>query len=236
MLTLKSRLDSSLKGFLPIGLYAAVGLLAKELVLYRSHRTGTRKAGAYAGKIGLKLNIGCGSNRKEGWVNIDLSSNADLTLDMRERIPLSDNSAKIIYSEHFVEHLDYPENAKLFLRECFRLLEPNGIFRVGVPDASWPLLSYADVSDGGYFRACEAERWHPDWCKTRLDHINYHFRQGVDHRYAYDFETMEYVLKETGFVEIYESEFDPNFDTDSRKLGTLYLNALKPPMVATTSI
>jgi predicted SAM-dependent methyltransferase len=134
----------------------------------------------------------------------------------------------MIYSEHFVEHLDYPDDAKRFLLECFRLLEPNGLFRVGVPDTRWPLLDYAGVGDGRWLEANETERWHPEWCKTPMDHINYHFRQGTEHRYAYDFETIENALKETGFGEINQCEFDPAFDSKSRKLGTLYVNARKP--------
>jgi predicted SAM-dependent methyltransferase len=221
--------DSTLKRSLPVGLYKAIRLLGKEITLYRLHRTGVRKARAYVGKNGLKLNIACGPNRKEGWVNIDLSPGAELALDMRERIPLPDGSAMVIYSEHFLECLDYPEDAKHFLRECFRVLEQNAIFRVGVPDTRWPLLEYAGLGDGRWLQACiNREFWRPEWCKTPMDHINFHFRNETEHRYAYDFELMENVLKEVGFVEINQCEFDPAFDTKSRELGTLYVNARKP--------
>jgi predicted SAM-dependent methyltransferase len=209
-------------------LYKAIRLLGKELISYRHHRAGARKARTYADKKGLKLNIGCGPHRKEGWVNIDLSPQADLSLDMRERIPLPNGSTMIIYSEHFLEHLDYPDDAKHFLQECFRLLEPHGLFRVGVPDTRWPLLDYAGLGDGRWLKANETERWHARWCKTPMDHINYHFRQDADHRYAYDFETLESVLKEAGFVEIDQREFDPALDSRSRELGTLYVSARKP--------
>ena len=33
--------------------------------------------------------------------------------------------------------------------------------------------------------------WHPAWCTTRLEHINFHFRQGGEHKFAYDFETLK---------------------------------------------
>jgi len=95
--------------------YKGIRLLGSEIILYRRHRAGVKKARAYANRSGLKLNIGSGDNRKEGWVNIDLYSNADLTLDMRERTPLPNGSAIIIYSEHFFEHLDYPDDAQHFL-------------------------------------------------------------------------------------------------------------------------
>ena len=65
--------DSSLRKSLPVGLYKAIRLLGKEIMLHRLHRAGVKRAKAYAEKRGLKLNIGCGPNRKEGWINIDLS-------------------------------------------------------------------------------------------------------------------------------------------------------------------
>jgi predicted SAM-dependent methyltransferase len=202
-LTIKSTVSASLKNTLPVGLFSGIKLLGNEIILHRLHRIGVKKARAYAGKAGLKLNIGCGPNRKQGWINIDLSPEAELSLDMRERIPFDDGSAAIIYSEHFFEHLDYPNDAKHFLRECFRVLEPDGIFRVGVPDTLLPLLDYAGVGDGRWLQACKnKEFWRPEWCKTTMDHINYHFRQDTEHRYAYDFETLENVLKEVGFIEI----------------------------------
>jgi len=220
--------DSFLRRSLPVGLYKVIRLLGKEIMLYRLHRAGVKRAKAYAGKGSLKLNIGCGPNRKEGWINIDLSPGAELALDMRERIRFPDGSAIIIYSEHFFDCLDYPEEAQHFLRECLRVLEPSGIFRVGVPDTRWPLLDYAGVGDGLWLRACKTEFSRPEWCKTPLDHVNDHFRCGTEHRYSYDFDTIENVLKEAGFVEINQCQFDPALDSKSRELGTLYVNARKP--------
>ena len=144
----------------------------------------------------------------------------------------------MIYSEHFLEHLNYPEDAKRFLSESFRVLEPGGTLSVGVPDTRWPLLDYANVEDDRYIQAVggqhgryfetHAKRWHDEWCKTRMEHINFHFRQGLDHRFAYDFETMEHALKEAGFVEIRQREFASDLDSKIREAGTLYVNAIKP--------
>jgi predicted SAM-dependent methyltransferase len=103
---------------------------------------GKKKAGMYHDRIGLRLNVGCGPNRKGDWLNIDLYGNPDLRLDMREEIPLPNGCCTLIYSEHFLEHLDYPEDAIRFLSECYRLLEPGGVFSVGVPDTQWPLQEY----------------------------------------------------------------------------------------------
>jgi predicted SAM-dependent methyltransferase len=181
----------------------------------------------YAERVSLKLNIGCGFNQKEGWVNIDLLPNAALSFDLREPIPLPSCSSSFIYSEHFLEHLDYPEDAKSFLAECYRLLEPGGRFSVGVPDTGLALREYAGLGDGRYFELAKSI-WHPSWCRTRLEHINYHFRQDGEHRFAYDFETLQHVLAEIGFSQISQRSFDPTLDSEHRRLGTLYANAAKP--------
>jgi predicted SAM-dependent methyltransferase len=43
----------------------------------------------------------------------------------------------------FIEHLAYPHQAMRFLAECFRILRPAGVFRVGVPASEWPIRAYA---------------------------------------------------------------------------------------------
>jgi predicted SAM-dependent methyltransferase len=231
----KVNLKSRIKKLPHPGLWRALYDLSRELGALRRHRRAVRNARKYTNAKALKLNVGCGDNLKTGWVNIDLWANADLQLDMREPIPLPNGSAQMIYSEHFFEHLNYPEDAKRFLSESFRVLEPGGTFSVGVPDAHWPLLEYAaNVGDGRYFTT-EDNPWAPEWCKTRMEHINNLFRQGFEHRFAYDFETMEQALKETGFVEIRQREFASDLDSfasdlDSkiREAATLYVNAMKP--------
>ncbi len=223
---LKMWLKSSLKRVLPRGLRVVMRSTLDEIGIWKRHRSGCRKARAlYSERVGLKLNIGCGPNYKDGWVNIDLAGDPDLTLDMRQSIPLPDGCASLIYSEHFFEHLDYPHEALQFLSESYRILEEGGIFSVGVPDTEWPLLDYAGVGDGKYWEATKFCR--PDWVKTRLDDINYHFRQDGEHRYAYDLETLRLAIETVGFTHVRRRDFDPNLDTEPRRVGTLYVEAKK---------
>lgn len=207
------------------GLRKALKNVAREVHIQNLHRASVQRAAAYSGGA-LKLNIGCGANLKEGWINIDLSPEADLQLDVREPLPFPDGSATLIYSEHFLEHLEYPDEAINFLRESFRVLSAGGLFSVGVPDTEWPLVCYAK-GDRTYFEMAR-ERWHPPWCDTRLHHINYHFRQRDEHKYAYDFETLARVLAGVGFVAVERRAFSPDLDDCKRKEGTLYVDAYKP--------
>jgi hypothetical protein len=69
---------------------------------------------------------------------------------------------------------------------------------------------------------------HPESCQTQLDHINCHFRQGEQHKYAWDEETLAKALERSGFVYIERRGFDPELDSEVRKTGTLYMRAIKP--------
>jgi SAM-dependent methyltransferase len=204
----------------------AVENAEREVKLYQRHQKGLAKARQLAGQKGLKLHLGCGPVRKEGWINVDLFGEPDLMLDLREPIPLEDGSCSMIYSEHFFEHVDYPAGAERILADCLRLLEPGGTFSVGVPDTQWPLEEYARKRQEGYF--VQAKKvWHPAWCQTELDHINYHFRQDGNHLYAYDCATLCRVLEAAGFLNVHRRPFDPQLDSAKRELGTLYAEATK---------
>ena len=172
-----------------------------------------------------KLHCGCGPRVKAGWINVDIAEGADLHLDLREKLPFPDNSVSFIYSEHFFEHLEYPHDTGSFLKDSLRVLIPKGRFRVGVPDTEWPVNAYVK-GDDTYFQVAR-QRWHPASCDTKMHGINYHFRQGSEHKYAYDFETLAKLLSDAGFGRTERSPFDPALDSEQWKDCTLYVDAFK---------
>jgi predicted SAM-dependent methyltransferase len=181
----------------------------------------------------VKLNLGCGPCIKPGWINVDSwSAGADLQLDLRESLPFPDGCASFIHSEHFFEHLEYPFPARTFLLECCRILKLGGILSLGVPDTEWPMVCYA-TGERAYFDW--VRKFDPSWCNTRMHNLNYHFRQGKEHKYAYDLETLKQILEETGFIQIERRCFDPELDSRARmvewlpwKTAGLYVFAYKP--------
>jgi predicted SAM-dependent methyltransferase len=199
-----------------------------EVQISRYHRNGLREVGRRAWSRPTKLNLGCGPYRKEGFLNVDLFPGGELTLDLRRPLPFESNCCDLIFSEHFIEHLDYPDTVSDLFRECFRILAPNGLLRFSVPDTGWPLTDYAKGPDADYFRACDEHRWHPQNCTTRLEHINYHFRQGDEHRFAYDEETATKLLRSLGFSDVWRVPVDPIIDSQHRQVGSLIMSGRKP--------
>jgi len=64
-----------------------------------------------------------------------------------QRIPVADGAADVVYSSHMLEHLERPE-ARRFLREAARVLKPDGILRIVVPDLQRLVAQYLESGDG----------------------------------------------------------------------------------------
>lgn len=82
-------------------------------------------------KTTVKLNIGAGHTYIPGFYNIDISKNADISLDLgKDELPFENDSVDLVFSYHTLEHIpDY-----LFaLSEIHRVLKHGGIFLVGLP-------------------------------------------------------------------------------------------------------
>jgi predicted SAM-dependent methyltransferase len=206
-----------------------------ELKAAAVHAAGRAKAKKLRGARGLKLNVGCGRELKEGFLNLDYLPTADIQLDLRRELPFDSESCTLVFSEHFLEHLPYPEGAAAFLTEAFRVLAPGGELKLSVPDTDWPLQDYCRGT-AEWSEACKRFSWHPDDCTTYMEHLNYHFRQRwrgtVEgdfscHRFAYDFETLSRALERAGFVAIARRDFEPGMDSGSREIGSLFVRAEK---------
>lgn len=201
-----------------------------ELGISLIHGYGLISALRFHNSRDLKLHIGCGMKIKAGWVNADIYKGADLVIDLRKRLPFKDGSCAIIYAEHFLEHLAYPKQASFFLAEACRVLKPGGTISLGVPDAELPVRAYVEGNKADYFQIAK-QSYHPKWCDTKMEHINYHFRDNGGHLFAYDEETLCLILTKHGFVQAGRRDFDPGLDSAERKFGTLYVQAIKPGTV-----
>ncbi len=141
---------------------------------------------------GLHLNIGCGRSTKSGWTNLDVSSAADVRMDLRRRLPFTDETARYIFTEHFCDHLSFPDVIGRFCKECHRVLEKGGVARFVVHDVIG-LMRACVEHDRRYFEV--GEEIHD----TDAIAVNYLMRMNDAHQFLYDFETFEHVLRQAGF-------------------------------------
>ena len=193
----------------------------------------------FLGSRNVLVNVGAGENGHSGWINIDIAPRPGINCvsDCRKRLPLPNSSARAIYSEHFFEHLDYTEEIPYFLAECHRVLAPGAILRLVVPDAEAYLRAYCEGSWDklAQLRTLKGRRdhWIGSTYNTRMELINAVFRQGAEHKFAYDYETLEFVLNHAGFRSIHRRQFgesalpDLHIDDPKRASESLYVEAAK---------
>lgn len=81
----------------------------------------------------VTLNLGCGTDPRG--VGIDLNyENADIAADLNEGLPVEDDAVDRVLAEHVLEHL---ENPSFVLREIRRVLRPDGLAVIEVPNVGW---------------------------------------------------------------------------------------------------
>jgi len=89
------------------------------------------------------VNLGCGRRFRSGWLNFDFVSHSpDVTAaNLLRPLPLADGAADFVYTSHVVEHFTRSDAVEL-LRECRRILSPQGTIRVSVPDLEFLARDY----------------------------------------------------------------------------------------------
>jgi len=150
----------------------------------------------------IKLHIGCGDNLLDGWVNADIDVKHDGVrwLDATEPLPYADDSVGAVFTEHFIEHLTYPQGRSL-LAECHRVLEPGGRIRVTTPDLDFLWALYRNPTDplhSAYIHWATKEfiPWAPYPSSAMV--INNYVRDW-GHQFIYDRATLSTALIGAGF-------------------------------------
>jgi hypothetical protein len=83
----------------------------------------------------MRLNIGAGSKRREGFLSVDVRGvpEVDIVSNAWELSDIEASSVAEIYTRHMLEHLD-PNDAKKSIRRWFEILMPGGRINIVVPD------------------------------------------------------------------------------------------------------
>jgi predicted SAM-dependent methyltransferase len=171
----------------------------------------------------IRLHVGCGATRLDNWVNVDLTgSRADLFWDLRCRLPFPNDSIAAIFHEHMLEHLPLSK-ALSFTQECWQLLRPGGVLRIGVPDFGRYAQSYA--YDSRFIDMLRPGRPTPLLAVTEIVYLS-------GHQSVWDAPTLLLMLREIGFCKVKvrkygESVLQPPPDSEHRRMETLYVEAIK---------
>jgi predicted SAM-dependent methyltransferase len=141
-----------------------------------------------------RLHLGCGPNVMPGWGNLDLAGGAgSYRYNLTQPLPKADSSVRYIYSEHFIEHIERDDGARL-MRECRRVLTGDGVLRVSTPDLRFLVSEY----ECGRLDEWADMHWHPA-SPCRL--LNESMRLW-GHVFLYDEAELRGLLNEAGFRSI----------------------------------
>jgi predicted SAM-dependent methyltransferase len=174
------------------------GDVTKQVRYGRSLETACR------GRTGILLHVGCGELAQLGWINIDFQPRSGVFYhNMLNPLPIKDQTVNHIHAEHFLEHLDHSD-AIHFLSECHRVLIQGGTMRIIVPDAEKYMRAYVS-DDRVFFERLKDLGGASESLPTKGLICNQMFRMGGDHRFAWDFETLEHAARVVGFNSIKKS-------------------------------
>lgn len=205
----------------------------EQLITRKKRRAISRKIDIIlSGHKTIKLNIGCGTDYKEGWINIDNNSDnnierLDLNWDLHYSLPFKDGSVDYIFNEHFIEHLSVEEGQSA-IKDMMRVLKPGGVLRMATPDLEVTIDKYINIP---ITKDETIKKFGLDFIKTRAERINIGFRWW-GHKWIYDWEELDRRVREAGFTKIkqcklYKSKHKELNNLETRVESTLIVEVTK---------
>lgn len=100
----------------------------------------------------LRLNLGCGARKLDGWINVDcdVGEQPDVLCNLSWPYwPFDDNSVDEVLASHVMEHIAPGEPFFQFMRELYRVCKPGAQVKVVLPHPSHDVF----VSDPTHLHA-----------------------------------------------------------------------------------
>jgi SAM-dependent methyltransferase len=108
---------------------------------------------------GIKIDLGCGENKNEGFVGMDYRKlkGVDIVHDIEDfPYPLPDECASLAVASHVVEHINPHKGVFIdFMNEVWRILKPGGEFMIATPYAGSPGF----YQDPTHINPCNEKTW-----------------------------------------------------------------------------
>jgi SAM-dependent methyltransferase len=162
-----------------------------------------------------RLNWGCGDHLGAGWINSDVKDGGgiDLVADIRRGLPLGDACIDYAVSIHALPELSITE-IEGGLVELLRVLKPNGVLRLALPDMRLAIAALAEGRES--FFKIEA-----DSAETFEGRFIRHILWYGYTRTLFTPEFTKELMKRAGFVGVRECPFGV---TESRYSGIVELD------------
>ena len=200
-----------------------------------------------------KLQIGCGCNPIEGWLNTDLVPiKSDVCpiafLDAGKQFPFESNSFEYVYSEHIFEHLSFSQSWNM-LSECHRILTINGVIRIAIPHIDFLFALYEDpefpihkkYTEWAMESFCEEAKNNLGVDKLSKIYVINNFFRNWGHQIIHNFDSLKQLLEKHDFSDIQRKEIGlsdidelkgienhgEGFSEEFNKLETLVVEAKK---------
>lgn len=163
----------------------------------------------------LKLNIGCGTDYRAGFINIDGSSTlykVDKVIEMDGSSLLKHfepNSVDYILANDIVEHF-FRWEAENLLRAFHTILKPAAKCEIRVPDTEYILKSWR-LPFATKLNLLYGGQDVPQGENEAMNESRKNFPQFFCHKYGWTRKTMSQLLKEIGFVHISTTRAGVNF-------------------------
>jgi SAM-dependent methyltransferase len=204
------------------------------------------------------INIGCGTNPANGWINFDRSPGLFMRsvptvvrrgiamigvkealvewpqnvyrVDATRRLPFRDASVDAVYSSHMLEHLS-ASDADRVLHECARVLKPDAVLRLALPDLRALAQAYmsSESSDAAdRFMQDSLLGWSntPKGLRRLVDQVS-----GSRHRWMYDADSIQLRCQNNGFTSTKEWGFQsgrcPDLGTVEHRALSLFVEAYR---------
>ncbi|QDU26823.1 hypothetical protein ETAA8_19060 [Anatilimnocola aggregata] len=175
-----------------------------------------------------RLNWGCGPHSPYGWVNSDIEAGpgVDVAADIRQGLPFPDNHFDYIVSIHVLPELAYRELDPALV-ELRRVLKPNGVLRLSLPDLDLAINAYRS-KDVDYFLIGDEEV--QSLAGKLIVQLLWYGRS----RSMFTWEFTKELLERTGYRDITRdahlktsSGLDGITELDNRPLESLFIEARK---------
>ena len=172
--------------------------------------------------MALYVQYGCGLSAPEGWLNYDASPTLRMQKipvvggaapgpkfprnarygDIVKGLPLPDGSADAVYCSHTLEHLSL-QDCEQALKNTFRLLRADGVFRFVLPDLK--LLAQEYIASNAPDAAVTFMKETLLGEEVRPRGVSGLLRAWIgnsDHRWMWDYESLTQLLSAAGFQDI----------------------------------